>query len=122
MANPKVVKYIWNLLMAKKLQEKLDHIKKAVAEGKYRYTIHGARQRIARRIKRKEIEEAVKSGEVIEDYPKHHYGPACLLLGKTEKGKALHILCSLQEVVDIITVYEPNLIEWAEDLKTRRKK
>ncbi len=108
--------------MAKQLQNKLDYIKKAVAEGRYRYTIHGAKQRIARRIKRQEIEEVVDSGEVIEDYPKHHYGPACLLLGKTAAGKSLHILCSLQNMVDIITVYEPDLVEWEKDLKTRRTK
>lgn len=108
--------------MAKKLREKLDHIKKAVSVGSYRYTLHGAKQRIARRIKRKEIEEAISSSEVIEDYPEHHYGPACLLLGKTVKGKNLHLLCSLQEMVDIITVYEPDLVEWKEGLKTRRKK
>jgi len=103
------------------LQEKLDHIKKAVARGRYKYTLHGAQQRIARRLKRKEIEQAIKSGEIIEDYSEHHYGPACLLLGKTAEGKSLHALCSLQEVVDIITVYEPDLSEWEEDLKTRRK-
>lgn len=108
--------------MDKKLQEKLDHIKEAVAEDRYRYTIHGAKQRIARRINRKEIEEAIKNGEIVEDYPDHHYGSACLLLGKSEKGKVLHILCSLQETIDLITVYEPDLIEWEEDLKTRRKK
>ena len=108
--------------MAKKLQDKLDHIKKAVVAGKYKYTIHGAKQRIARRIKRWEIEEAISSGEVIEDYPDHHYGSACLLLGRTEKGKALHILCSLQEVVDFITVYEPDLDEWEDDLRTRKKR
>lgn len=107
--------------MGKQLQGKIEFIKEAVSKGSYRYTIHGAKQRIARRIKRKEIEEAVGIGEVIEDYPKHHYGPACLVLGKTEKGKALHILCSLQEVVDIITVYEPDLEEWKEDLKTKRE-
>lgn len=105
--------------MVKKLQ-KLDHIKKAVSKGRYKYTIHGAKQRIARRLKRVEIEEAIKGSEIIEDYPKHHYGPACLLLGKTAEGKSLHVLCSLQETVDIITVYEPDLDEW-EDLKTRRK-
>lgn len=108
--------------MDKRLQEKLDHIKKAVAKGRYKYTLHGAQQRIARRLKRKEIEEAISSGEIIEDYPEHHYGPASLLLGKVGEGKALHVLCSLQEIVDIITVYEPDLKEWEEDLKTRRKK
>lgn len=107
--------------MSQKLQEKLGHIKTAVVKGKYRYTIHGAKQRIARRLKREEIEDALESGEIIEDYPDHHYGPACLLLGKTAQGKKIHILCSLQEIMGIITVYEPNLIEWEEDLKTRRK-
>lgn len=107
--------------MARKLQEKLDHIKKAIAEGKYQYTLHGAKQRIARGIRRYEIEEAVSNGEIIEDYPKHHYGPACLLLGKTDKKKSLHVLCSLQ-VVDIVTVYEPDLEEWEENLKIRRKR
>ena len=107
--------------MSKKLWKNLDYIKKAVADGKYRYTIHGAKQRIARRIRRREIEEVIASSEVIEDYPDHHYGSACLLLGKTVRGKNLHILCSLQEIVDIITVYEPDLLQWEEDLKTRRK-
>lgn len=108
--------------MARKLREKLGHIKKAIAEGRYRYTIHGAKQRIARRIRRYEIEESIADGEIIEDYPEHHYGSACLLLGKTAKGKSLHILCSLQKIVDVITVYKPDLIEWKEDLKTRREK
>lgn len=108
--------------MAKKLQDKMQHITEAVKDGRYRYTVHGAKQKIARRLRRAEIEEALKTGEVIEDYPEHHYSPACLILGRTEKGKALHILCSLQEIVDIITVYEPDLTEWKEDLKTRRKK
>lgn len=106
--------------MAKQLQDQMEYIAAAVKAGRYRYTIHGAQQRIERRIRREEIEELVENGKIIEDYPKHHYGPACLILGRTGEGKALHILCSLQEVVDIITVYEPDLIEWKEDLRTRR--
>lgn len=107
--------------MTKQLQNKMEYIIEAVRDGRYRYTVYGAKQRIARRIKRKEIEQAINSGEIIEDYHEHHYGPACLLIGKTERDKVLHILCSLQEVVDIITVYEPDLEEWEEDLKHRRK-
>lgn len=108
--------------MVKQLRDQMKYIAAAVKVGRYRYTIHGAQQRIARRIRRNEVEEAVKNGEIIEDYPKHHYGPACLILGRTGEGKALHVLCSLQEAVDIITVYEPDPVEWEEDLKTRRKK
>lgn len=108
--------------MVKQLQGQMKYIAEAVKVGRYRYTIHGAQQRIARRIRRNEVEESIKNGEIIEDYPKHHYGPAGLILGRTEEGKSLHILCSLQEVVDIITVYEPDPVEWEEDLKTRRQK
>lgn len=107
--------------MAKRLPEKLFHIKEAVKNGNYRYTIHGAEQRIARRLTKREVLETIDSGEIIEDYPDHHYGPVCLLLGKTRESKTLRILVSLQEVVDIVTVYEPSLDEWEEDLKTRRK-
>ena len=102
--------------------DKMAYIAAAIKAGRYRYTLHGAKQRIARGIKRQEIEQATASGEIIEDYPEHHYGPACLVLGKTTKGKAIHLLFSLREIVDIITVYEPTLEDWEEDLKTRRIK
>ena len=108
--------------MNKQLFDKLEYIKKAVKSRQYQYTLHGAKQRIARRLRKQEILEAIESSEVIEDYPDHHYGSACLLLGKTKNNKALHILVSLQEIVDIITVYEPDLVEWKKDLKTRRAK
>ena len=95
-------------------------IVQAVERGQYRYTIHGTRQRIARGLASDEIEAAIRSGEIIEDYPQHHYGPCCLILGHTTEGKALHMVCSSRDVVDIITVYEPDLTEWASDLRTRR--
>ena len=93
----------------------------AVAEGRYRYTVHGAQQLIARRIRRAEIEQAIASGEIIETYLQHHYGPACLILGRSAQGRALHILCGLRPIVAIITVYDPSSLEWEPDLKTRRQ-
>lgn len=62
------------------------------------------------------------NGKIIEDYPKHHYGPACLVYGITTEGKVLHIVCSLRETIDIITVYEPDIEEWEDNLKERRVK
>jgi hypothetical protein len=97
-------------------------IARAVAEGRYRYTVHGAQQRIARGLHRQDIEDAIAGGEIIEDYPTHHYGPACLILGRTRSGKALHLVCSKRTTVDIITVYEPDVTEWETDLRTRRPK
>lgn len=107
--------------MSNDIASKTKHIANAVAKGKYRYTLHAAQQRIARNITRSEVEQILKNGEIIEDYPKHHYGPACLIFGRTSKKRVLHILCSLRETLDIITIYEPTLLKWDEDLKTRRK-
>ena len=106
--------------MSDNLVNKMAHVAEAVATGQYRYTVHGAQQRIARAIHRDEIEEAIADGEIIEDYPRHHYGPACLILGRTSRDRPLHILCSVRLVVDIITVYEPDSAEWEADLRTRR--
>jgi hypothetical protein len=52
--------------------QKMAAISQSVMRGVYRYTAHGARQRLERRLTREEIEEAVQSGEIIEDYPEHH--------------------------------------------------
>ena len=106
--------------MSDPLSQKMAAIDRAVAAGHYRYTIHGAQQRIARSIQGHEVTEAIASGEIIEDYPQHHYGPAALILGRTRANRPLHVLCSVRAVVDIITVYEPSPNEWEADLKTRR--
>ena len=103
------------------LTQKMARIAQAVAAGQYRYTIDGAEQRIARRLRRHEIEEAIAAGEIIEDYPQHHHGPACLILGTTAQRKALHLLVSDRPVADIITVYEPDPTVWEPDLKTGRR-
>jgi hypothetical protein len=105
--------------MKRDLDQKMALVVRAVVAGSYRYTIHGAQQRIARRIQRQELEEAVAAGEIIEDYPEHHHGPACLILGWTSAGRALHIVCSVRPVVDIITVYDPDPGEWSADYRTR---
>jgi hypothetical protein len=104
------------------LQQQMARIAQAIAEARYRYTVHGAQQRIARGLHRQDIEDACASGEIIEDYPTHHYGPACLILGRTRRGKALHLVCSKRATVDIITVYEPDVNEWEADLRTRRQR
>jgi hypothetical protein len=102
------------------LSQQMAQIARAVATGQYRYTVHGAQQQIARGIHRNELEEAIASGEIIEDYPQNHYDPACLIPGWTLAGRPLHVVCSVQSIVAIITVYEPNLTEWEADLRTRR--
>jgi len=107
--------------MSSPLDRQMAAIANAVAHGQYRYTVHGAQQRIARNLSREDIEDAVQTGEIIEDYPRHHYNPCCLVLGRTRLGKALHIVCSCRSIVDIIAVYEPDVSEWDTDFRTRKE-
>jgi len=101
----------------------IDTIKKQVKSGNYRYTIHGFERCVEREISPNETEGVILSGEIIENYTDDKYGPTCLIHGKTEKGRILHVHCSI-EPVWIITGYDPTLNpeEWEADYKRRRKK
>jgi len=67
-----------------------------------------------------EVEEAVLSGEIIEEYPDDKYSPTCLIYGRSKVGRRLHVQISLP-VVTVITAYDPDETEWA-DYRFRRKK
>jgi hypothetical protein len=74
---------------------------------------------IKRNVTRQEVENAILTGEIIEDYPDDKYSPSYLVYGKTENGRDLHIQISRPPIVVIITVYEPDPEEWV-DCKVRR--
>ena len=97
-----------------------DMLKKAFQDKTYLMTAHGSDRAAKRKIRSAEIEQAITSGEVIEDYPDDKYGPSCLILGYTEDKRPLHIQVSYPTKIKMITVYEPSLDEWEEDLRTRK--
>jgi hypothetical protein len=87
----------------------------------YLLTAHASDRAAERGIFSHEIEEVISTGEVIEDYPDDKYGPSCLIMGKTEKQRILHIQVSYPEkIVKVITVYQPSPDEWEADWKTRK--
>lgn len=76
-----------------------------------------------RMISRQMVEDAIESGELVEDYPNDPRGHSCLLMGKDRSGLTLHVTCApTPEYLLIITAYLPNLIEWEKDLRTRKRK
>ena len=87
----------------------------------YYFSHHAVDQALARRIFRIEIEEAVRCGQIIEDYPDHKYGPSCLIFGRTSDSRPVHVQCTApgHGKVKIITVYEPDPVEGI-DFRTRR--
>jgi hypothetical protein len=97
-----------------------DLLKRIFEIKRYTLTLHASDRAVQRDIDDYEIEEAVISGEVIEDYPNDKYSPSCLILGKTKAGRYLHVQVSYPPKVKIITVYEPDEGEWEVDWKTRK--
>jgi hypothetical protein len=98
----------------------LNEIRQKVKEGKYHGSFTHTEKIRRRRIGVREIEEAISKGEIIEDYPRDHRGPSCLILGFTHEGRPLHVVCGKAEE-EIIIAYEPQPAEWEEDLRTRRR-
>ncbi len=68
------------------------------------------------------MEHAIASGTIIENYPDDTPYPSALLLGHAGT-KTIHVVYAV-DVEDglriIITVYEPDLEIWHDDLTTRR--
>ena len=99
----------------------IQEIRKRVARGQFEFSQHAVDQSIIRRVSVLEIREVIAVGEVIEVYPEDKYGPSCLIFGKTDAGRPIHVQCSdpSRPVVKIITMYEPDPALWA-DFKVRR--
>jgi hypothetical protein len=60
---------------------------------------------------------------VEENYAEHERGACCLINGITYLNRSIHIVCTTnQNVLIIITVYEPKLPKWITPIKRRDKK
>lgn len=76
-----------------------------------------------RRISLETIEEAIRIGAIIEDYPNDPRGPSCLIHGVSHEGRPIHVVCGTtsNDEILIITAYEPSVEEWELDWRTRKK-
>jgi len=101
----------------------IERLKKQVEKGDYRFTLHGFERCVERHIPPDEVQHAILSGEIIENYSRDKYGPSCLIYGVTKEGRILHVHCSIDPVW-VITAYDPTLNpdEWETDFKRRIKK
>ena len=99
----------------------LDSIRRKIGEGNYWFTLHASERMIERDIAVAEVVEALlsKTAEIIEDYPNAPRGSSCLVLGKTARGRSLHVHSSYPPGVAIITSYQPEPNDWVNE-RTRR--
>lgn len=96
-------------------------IKEQVKGGAYQLKLHAMERASLRGIDPLDIKEALLNGKVIEGYPEDQRGKSCLVYGKTKGNKDLHLVCGLtSDILWVITVYEPDPVEWI-DPETRRR-
>ncbi len=85
-------------------------------------TQHSRKRLAERKIRIRDICNAVNSGEIIENYEDDRPFPSCLILGKSEE-KNIHICASINDnMLYLITAYIPDPNKWEYDLKRRKAK
>ncbi len=83
-------------------------IKQKIELSNYSFTRHGDQERKNDNLSISEIEEALLSSQIIEQYSDTGRGKSCLAVGFTHKGKPIHIVCGeMDNDLVIITVYIP---------------
>lgn len=90
----------------------IQEIREYIQRGQYKFSDHAVKRMLKRSIRRNEIEEAIRSGEIIEEYPDDKYSPSCLIWGRTGRARALHVQVSLPPLIVVVTTYEPDPDEW----------
>lgn len=98
----------------------LKQIQNKVNNNEYDLSEHAHTERQAEQISIKEIEKAILSGEIIENYPKDFRGYS-VLIGAELLNRSLHVVCGAKGGrILIVTVYEPKPPKWI-DYKTRSR-
>lgn len=91
-------------------------------EANVEITAHAQQQLKSRGISAEDVFMGFKFGEIIEQYPDDFPYPSCLILYFRINGKPVHFVCSTDNnKIYVITAYNPDLIHWEDDFKTRRR-
>ena len=103
------------------LEAILERIRAQAGAENIRITQHAQQEMVEENITLDEVLEAIATGQILENYPKHRRGACCLLNGFTRQGRPLHIICATtRPVLIIITVYEPRPPKWITPTRRRR--
>ncbi len=71
-----------------------------------------------------DIVDGTAAGNVIEDYPSFHKGPALLMLQHDGSGAPPHVVWGIEagtnEPAVVVTAYRPDPLQLSSDFRTRR--
>ena len=101
----------------------IEQLRKLCDEGVIQWTAHITTRMLQRRITREDVISAIRSGEIIEQYPDDYPFPSGLVLGLLLSGLPLHVVCGVgMGEVYMITCYTPNPHEWDSDFRRRAQR
>ena len=83
-------------------------IKNKIKVSDYNFSRHGDKERQNDNLSIQEVEEAISNGKILEQYEESIRGESCLVVGFTNYGKPVHVVCGKSDdQLVIITVYIP---------------
>jgi len=83
-------------------------IRTRIRNDEYYFSKHGDQERQNDNLTIAEVEEALLTGNILEQYEDTGRGECCLVAGFTKSGKPIHIICGTRgNWLVIITVYIP---------------
>jgi hypothetical protein len=89
---------------------------------KITYRIHAIQRMFERSISIDDVRAVIQDGETIESYPDDHPYSSRLVLG-WRGTRPIHLVAAdnpeAEEII-VITVYEPDPLQWYADFKVRR--
>jgi len=84
-------------------------IHQCVRDEHYQYSLHGDRERLNDLLNLEDVEQALLSGRILEQYEDTGRGESCLVAGFSDTGKPVHVVCGrMGDWMVIITVYIPS--------------
>ena len=109
-------------------EPKEERIRKLARDDRIAFKKHTALRMRQREISSEEVKEALQNCKIIESYPNDYPLPSGLVVGYTRKKRAIHAVVVIDDqnkeegMLWIITVYEPNILEWQEGFEKRRRR
>lgn len=99
----------------------IEFIQQSAALGAYELSLHADEERLEEGLTVNDLEEGLRSAELLEDYPDDPRRHSCLILGYAER-QPVHVVCGLtkQDKLILITVYRPTMPKW-KDERTRNR-
>lgn len=86
----------------------IEWIQQSVRDNNYLYSRHGDRERQNDGLTLYEVETALLKGRILENHEDTGRGESCLIVGFTEEGKPVHVVCGRIGVRMVaVTVYIP---------------